>query len=135
MPVYTFVLRDGSSRIEDETGTNLPDRERALQYAREVVRELMNCRERQTRTWRLEVYDDEGTRVFEIPFASVDPTLAHLTPDVRAAVEALCDRVFSLREAMSEAAMTARESRALVARSRGRPFLAAAFGQRIIRDA
>jgi hypothetical protein len=65
--LYTLELRDGSNWIEDEVA--LPDRERAFEYARTVVRELMCCRERQTRTWRLDVYEDKGARVFEIPFA------------------------------------------------------------------
>jgi hypothetical protein len=40
----------------------------------------------------------------------------------------LCDGVRSLKEAMSTAEVTMRESRALVARSRGKPYLVAAFG-------
>ncbi|MGH6674323.1 MAG: DUF6894 family protein [Xanthobacteraceae bacterium] len=134
MPLYAFELRDGSRRIEDKTGINLPDRAHALQYAHDVVRELMSCREAETRTWRLDVYEDEGTPVFEIPFASVDATLAYLTPNLRAVMEGWCRGVLSLREAGSAAAVTVRESRALVARSRGKPFLAAAHGQRTIRD-
>jgi hypothetical protein len=45
----------------------------------------------------------------------------------------LCYRCRLLQEAMSAASITMRESRALVARSRGKPYLAAAFGQRTIR--
>jgi len=134
MPVFTFVLRDGSSQVEDRTGTELPDVERAVDYARKVVRELMNCREPQTRTWRLDVYDERGERVFELPFATIDATLEHLRPNLRAMMEGLCGRLLSLREAMSAAALTVRESRALVARSRGRPFLATERGHRTIRE-
>ena len=72
MPTYTFELRDGSCGIYDESGIRLPDREHALQYAHDVVRELMSCQEMQTRFWRLDVYEDDATRVFEIPFATVD---------------------------------------------------------------
>jgi hypothetical protein len=43
------------------------------------------------------------------------------------------DRIRSFREAMTAASITRRESRALVARSRGKPYLAAEFGQRTIR--
>jgi hypothetical protein len=135
MPHYTFELRDGSSQIEDATGVNLPDRQQAVRYAHQVARELMRCREKQTRTWRLDVYEDEGERLFEIPFVRIDETLAHLSPSVRAMMEDLCDRVRSLMEARSAAAATVRESRALVARSRGRPYLATTSGRRTIRDA
>jgi hypothetical protein len=129
--LYTFQLRDGSHRIKDEIA--LPDRERAFEYARTVVRELMCCQEHQTRTWRLDVYEDKGARVFEMPFARFDETLDHLSPKGRETVVDLCDRCRSLEEVMSTAVVTMRESRALVARSRGKPYLAAAFGQRTIR--
>jgi hypothetical protein len=131
MPVYTFQLRDGSQWIEDEI--TLTDRERAFEYARTVVRELMSCQEKKTRTWRLDVYEDKGARVFEMPFAKFDETLGHLPPEVRETMVDLWDRCRSLKEAMSAASITMRESRALVARSRGKPYLAAAFGRRTIR--
>jgi hypothetical protein len=117
MPVYTFELRDGDRRIEDGSGVNLPDREHARRYARDVARELMSCREAQTRTWRLDVYDGSGERIFELPFASIDPTLDHLVPEMRTTVERMCDRYRSLREAIAAANFTVRESRALVALS------------------
>lgn len=129
--LFTFQLRDGSHRIEDEIA--LPDREHAFEYARAVVRELMCCREQQTRTWRLDVYEDKGARVFEMPFARFDETLGHLSPKGRETIVDLCDRCRSLKEAMRTAGITMRESRALVARSRRKPYLAAAFGQRTIR--
>jgi hypothetical protein len=131
MPVYMLQLRDGLHRIEDEIA--LIDRERAFEYARTVVRELMCCREPQTRTWCLDVYEHNGARVFEIPFARFDETLSHLSPEVREIMVDLCDRCRSLKEAMNAASITMRESRALVARSRGKPYLVAAFGQRTIR--
>ena len=133
MPVYTFELRDGDRRIEDGSGVNLPDREHARRYARDVARELMSCREAQTRTWRLDVYDSSGERIFELPFASIDPTLDHLVPETRTTVERMCDRYLSLREAIAAAKITVRESRALVALSRGRPYLATEMGERTIR--
>jgi hypothetical protein len=129
--LYRLELRDGSNWIEDEVA--LPDRERAFEYACTVVRELMCCRERQTRTWRLDVYEDKGARVFEIPFARFDETLSHLSPKGLETIVDLCDRRQSLEEAMSMAVVTMRESRALVACSRGKPYLAAALGQRTIR--
>jgi hypothetical protein len=131
MAVYTFQLRDGSHRIDDEIA--LPDRECAFEYARTVVHELMRCREQQTRTWRLDVYEDKGARLFEIPFVRFDETLVQLAPKAQQTMEDLCDRCRSLNEVMSAASVTMRESRALVARSRGKPYLAAAFGQRTIR--
>jgi hypothetical protein len=129
MPNYTFELRDGSDPIEDELGVILTDRMDAYHYARGVVRELMSGREAQTRTWRLDVYENSAERVFEIPFASLDQTLDDLRPELRVIVEGLCECDRTLCEAVQSAL---RESRARVARSRGKPYLITNFGKRTI---
>ena len=134
MPLYTFELRDGSCGIADPAGVTLADRDQALCYAHDVIRELMTQCERETRTWRLDVYEDCHRRVFEIPFARLDETLDHLRPSWRSKVEDLCDRSRLLREACNAAYATVRESRALVAWSRGKPYLATERGQKIIRE-
>lgn len=134
MPLYTFELRDGSCGIADTVGVSFADRDQALCYAYDVVRELMSQCERETRTWRLDVYEDHDRRVFEIPFTSLDETLDHLAPHWRSKIEDLCNRSRSLREACSAASVTVRESRALVALSRGKPYLATEAGQRVIRE-
>ena len=131
MPNYTFALRDGADPIEDDTGVILTDREDAYRYARGVVRELMSGREAQTRTWRLDVYENSAERVFEIPFASLDQTLENLQPELRAFVETLCER----DRAFCERTLSLlRESRARLARSRGKPYLITNLGNRTIED-
>lgn len=134
MPLYTFELRDGSCGIADTIGVSLADRDEALCYAHEVIRELMGCREQQTRTWRLDVYEDHDRRVFEIPFARLDETLDHLSPQWRSNIEDLCNRSRVLHETYNAARITMRESRALVARSCGKPYLATEAGRPIIRE-
>jgi Domain of unknown function (DUF6894) len=129
MPNYTFELRDGSDPIGDELGVILTNRVHAYSYARGVVRELMSGREAQTRTWRLDVYENSAERVFEIPFASLDQTLDDLLPELRAIVEGLCECDRTVRESRQRAL---RESRARLARSRGRPYLITNFGKRTI---
>ena len=74
MPTYTFKLRNGGSGVEDDTGLSLPNAQSAFDYAHGVVRELMMHRERQTRDWHLDVYED-GTKIFAIPFATVPTEL------------------------------------------------------------
>lgn len=134
MPLYTFELRDGSCGIADTVGVSFADRDQALYYAYDVIRELMSGCERETRSWRLDVYEDHDRRVFEIPFSRLDETLDHLDPRLRCKIEDLCNRSRSLREACSAASVTMRESRALVARSRGKPYLAIDRGQQVIRE-
>jgi hypothetical protein len=129
MPNYTFQLRDGSDPIEDDIGVTLTDRRDAYHYARGVVRELMSGRETQTRTWRLDVYENSAQRVFAITFASLDDTLDHLQPELRVLVEGLCDRHRSLREVEQNAE---RELRARQARARRKPYLITNLGRRTI---
>jgi hypothetical protein len=131
MPNYTFALRDGSDPIEDDVGVTLTDRQHAYQYAQGVVLELMSGREAQTRTWRLDVYENSAERVFEIPFVSVDRTLETLQPELRVLIETLCERDRSFRES---ARNILREARARLARSRGKPYLITSSGKRTIRD-
>jgi hypothetical protein len=134
MPLYTFELRDGFYGIADTVGVSFAGRDQALCYAYQVIRELMGRREQQTRTWRLDVYEDHDRRIFEIPFARLDETLDHLNPHWRRLIEDCCNRALSLRETCSAARITMRESRALVARSRGKPYLATEGGKPIIRE-
>ena len=131
MPLYNFALHDGDYATEDE-GMWLPDRERALQHAHHVARELMHARESQTRTWRIDIYEG-GRQIDGVPFARLDPTLDHLQPRVRAEIEVSCESIHSMRQMVSTTKATVRESRALLARSRGRPYLAVVRGQPTIR--
>jgi hypothetical protein len=133
MPLYTFELLDGSSPLRDNAGIHLPDHEHAWAYGREIARELMQGREAKSRFWRLRVYENDADRVFDIPFATVDPTLDHLAPELRSTLERFCDSYRAVKEAVHAAKITVRESRALVARSRGKPYLAATAGEKTIR--
>jgi hypothetical protein len=133
MPIYTFTLRDGTDGVVDETGVRLAGEDCAIQYGNDVVRELMKNRELETRSWRLDIYEDRDSGICQIPFAAVDPTLNHLEPKFRTAVEDLSERRRQLSEALHAVNATVTESRALVARSRGKPYLASRFGRETIR--
>jgi Domain of unknown function (DUF6894) len=134
MPNYTFELRDGHGALDDETAVSFADGAGALRYAQTVVHELMRSRETQTRSWQLDVYDESGACVIALPFASLDPTLDHLRPELRAMVEQFCDRRRAVDEAIYAVGNTVRESRALVAQSRGKLYVAARAGAKTIRD-
>ena len=127
MPTYTFKVLDGCGDVEDETGISFQHRDRAIRYARDVVHELMRNRELETR-------ENGDGPICTIPFASIDPTLDHLIPNLRTMVEATSERQRLFREALHVANATVQESRALVARSRGKPYLASRFGRSTIRD-
>ncbi|MGB8632956.1 MAG: hypothetical protein WCD69_26870 [Xanthobacteraceae bacterium] len=134
MPTYTFKLLDGCGGAEDATGITLSGHNDAIGYGRDIVHELMKNREPQTRSWRLDIYEEGDGPIRGIPFASVDPTLDHLRSEARATVEAISERKRSLSEVFHAVNITITESCALVARSRGRPYLASRFGKATIRD-
>lgn len=134
MPNYRFALRDGQGDIDGEGAVALADEADALRYARTVVHELMRSREVPTRTWRLDVYDEDGERVIALPFASLDPSLDHLRPELRTMVENYCDRRRTVSETIYAVGNTVRESQALVAQSRGKLYVAAHSGRKTIRD-
>jgi hypothetical protein len=133
LPRYTFKLCDDAGGVEDDIGVSLPNAEMAYRYACDVASELMSCRELRTRHWQLDVYDGME-KLFEIPFASLDPTLDHLTAEQRELIEHNSRLMRSLRDAVHAASLTGREARSLVARSRGKPYLAAERGRKVIRD-
>jgi len=134
MATYTFKVLDGCGDVEDETGVSFHHRDRAIRYAHDVVHELMRNRELQTRSWRLDLYEDGEGPICTIPFAGIDPTLDHVVPKLRTMVEGMSEQKRLLGEVLHAVKVTVQESRALVARSRGKPYLASQFGRLTIRD-
>ncbi len=112
----------------------LTDNASGYRYGRAVARELMRSREIQTRYWLLEVYRDGDGPLFDILFASVDPTLDHLRSELRSLVEKVSQKKRALKDTIYDANFTLRESQSLLARSRGKPFLIAENGEITIRD-
>jgi len=134
MPRYTFKLSGNGGPVEDNSGVSLPNTDSAYRYASRVVQELMAHRELRTRPWQLEAYDDDGRKIFEIPFAKLDRTLDHLAVEYRDLVEHSACLIGSVQDIVYVATNTRREAQALVARSRGRPYLAVRHGRKVIRD-
>jgi hypothetical protein len=117
------------------TDAGLVDQDRALHYAHKVVDELMKGRELETRCWRLDVFEEGGAEpIHQIPFARMDTSLDHLTPRFRDLVEAMAERKRVIGEVIHTARATIQKSRALVARARGKPYLATRFGKPTVRD-
>jgi hypothetical protein len=133
VPTYTFRLRSDGCDVEDDAGVALTDNASAYRYARTVARELMRCRELQTRYWLLQVFRDGDGPLFDILFASVDPTLDHLRRELRSLVEKVSERKRALKDTIYAANFTLRESQSLLARSRGKPYLIAENGEVTIR--
>jgi hypothetical protein len=134
MPRYTFKLCDDGGGVEDNTGVSLPNAEIAYRYACDVVFELMNCRELRTRHWQLDVYEGDGKKIFEIPFAAIDPTLSRSAAEQRELMEQTSQIIRSHKDAVYAARLSKREANSLVARSRGELYLAVDRGRKVVRD-
>jgi hypothetical protein len=129
MSNYFFTLRQGGCTISDPDGTDVPDDGAAAAHAHCIARELMKNCELEARSWQLDVYDSTGQCVVQVPFARFDPSLDHLSPPARQLVEGWSIARRELAEAVAAATKTMHRSQALVARSRGRPYLAAEDGE------
>jgi hypothetical protein len=130
MPAFYFHLRDGKSGLLDDEGQELPDPAAARAYAVQVARELMRTRELEKRHHRLDVCDEDGKVVAEVPFAMVDPTLDHLQPDLRTLVERLAQTRREVSETLFSLEFLLLRLRAL-RDPNSRPYLVAQNGQRI----
>lgn len=117
MPLYYFRLKSRGEVIHDLDGIDLPDQDAARVYAVAVARELMRHREPSARSWRLEVCDDYLIPSFEILFAEVDDTMAHLAPEYRKSIEIIARRSASLDDAFSEVRASMLDVRETLARA------------------
>ena len=131
MPRYFFKLKDGHRSIRDPDGTELPDESSARGHATRVARELMKNCENRTRTWRISVCDRDDTPCFELLFASVDESIAHLSPELRTSVEDVCGKTASLNDAINQVHTTLLQVRGTIAQAERAPYLAALDGVRI----
>jgi hypothetical protein len=132
MTRYFFDLLAQEGRSEDGDGTWLPDASAALEHARVVAHELMKGAERSRRHWRLQIRDEESETIGELVFATVDPTLDHLGPQLRAIIEALSWAFGELTQRAIEMDAQRYAFRALLARLRRQPFLVTIGGHRVV---
>jgi hypothetical protein len=131
MPLYYFNLQDGAAGIADPDGTDLVDPAAAMVHAHEVVLELMAHVEARTRHWLLDICDDSGMHLFEVPFVGIDRTIDHLEPQTRHLIEEACVKRRELASAIFDARANIRRARILVARSRRTPHLVTDRGRQI----
>jgi hypothetical protein len=132
MARYIFELRTGefSATVDDQC--EFTSDEAVIEYGRQVAHELMRNRCLQARRWRLDIHNADGEYIACLPFAQLDPTLDHLVSPARGLVERWSEACLALAETVSAARQTARESRSLVARSRGKPYLVAVHGEPVL---
>ena len=84
MPLYHFVLKTEDDVIPDRDGAEWPNETAAREEAALVAQDLMrNQRAVERRAWRIEVRDEDLRPCFELLFAEIDETIAHLPPELR----------------------------------------------------
>lgn len=108
---YFFRLKAQDTILTDLDGVDLADEHAALAHARAVAGELMRNRERECRSWRIEVLDDTLSVQFELMFASFDGSLGHLAPHLRQSVERACRSFGSLSDVIVDIRTTIDEVR------------------------
>ena len=129
MPRYYFNLKRRDGTLVDPDGVDLPDQAAAREHALQVIDELMRNANVRTRGWRLAVMDEGRQSCFELLFASYDDSMAHLTPELRSSVELIHRRHALLTDAIVDVRATMLQIRGTLARSDGRPYIAAENGR------
>lgn len=106
MPLFYFILKNGRHTIPDRDGEELADECAARVRATDVSHELMRNRELRTRSWRLQVCDTYLQPCFEVLFASVDDTIAHMPPEFRGVIETVSRNTASLNDTVIDVRRT-----------------------------
>ncbi len=123
MPRFHFHLRARGTIHRDLDGTDLPDVAAAREHALAVAQELMRHSGAGTRHWSMCVEDDATEAQFDLFFVDVDAGVVPYPPETRLLVTETSRRVGALIDALCALRETRVESRMLIARSRGKPYL------------
>jgi hypothetical protein len=119
MPTYFYNLQTLDGIIQDPEGTDFPSQYMAVEHGRLIARELMQHRESATRSWRLDVYNGEGTLCFDVLFATVDESILCFPPELRRSVQDMHAKSASLIEVMHKTKLMMSLLRATIAQAPG----------------
>jgi hypothetical protein len=123
MPTYYFDLHTPREVVRDLVGSELACEASAREHAAGVARELMQHREGQTRSWRLDVRDGEGRRVFKLMLVTVDESLARFRPELRSSLENMCANNASLCDTIRTVKRSLHQIKGTMARVDRLPYL------------
>ena len=92
----------------------------------------MRNNEPRFRQFCISVCNESCDLLCTLPLVVVDDTMSGLAPETRALWETCCERRRGLAEALYSLRKTVQQSRAMLARSRRKPYLAAADGDAVL---
>jgi hypothetical protein len=131
MPLYYFNLNHRDGTTPDCDGTDLPDDAAAGLHAGAVARELLRHREAKRRSWCLQVCDAARAPLFELLFADVDPSLDHLSPELKASLNDVSLKASRMNDSIKDVRASIHQLRGTLACADGLPWLAAINGKRL----
>jgi hypothetical protein len=117
MPLFYFTLKAGQKTIPDPEGQELADMSAARLHALVVARQLMRHREKESRSWRIQVCDDYLQPLFEVFFAEIDESFEGTPQHLQAAIEDVARMVAALDDCMVAMRVTLSDARAILVRA------------------
>jgi hypothetical protein len=108
-----LVLKTSHEHVPDRDGSEWPNEAAAHEEAVLVANDLMRNQNVKTRSWRIEVCDEDLRHCSELLFVEVDPTIAHLPPELRdryiitsRRMAALSDAILAVRGTLADVIQT-----------------------------
>ena len=112
MPLYYFVLKTRRKVVPDRDGVELSDEAAAREHAIGIAREIMRNRELNTRSWRIEVRDEDLQLLSGVLFAEIDETIQYWPSEFRDSYVAGSRNMASRRVSFSDVRNTLEQERA-----------------------
>jgi len=127
VPLYHLVLKTTEKVCPDPDGAEWPNDTAAHEEAILVARDLMKHQERNTRSWRVEVRDENLHFRSEVLFAEADPSLLELRPASRGyyvtaarQIASCSDAINNLRSTLAGVQETLSRAKRLIAEIAGK---------------
>jgi hypothetical protein len=114
MQLFYFLLKAGRQTIPDPEGQELADEVAARKHAMAVAQQLMQHRENDTRTWRIQVCDDYLRPMFDVHFVDADETINQYPLTVKASIENVARTAAAFNDVFENVRATLAEVRATI---------------------
>jgi hypothetical protein len=131
VPTFYFRLKNGRYIANESEAEVFSSEAEAQAYGCLIARDLMRHREAATRSWRLQICNQDRIPVSEILFASIDESLAHCPANLRLSIERVSKQTASLSDTIADLRVSLLRMQATLARADKALHLAALDGARV----